>query len=242
MQANPDKFQAIAIGSKTHKANISFDLSGNKINCEDEVLLLGVTLDFKLNFDKHISNLCKKASRQLNVLKRIGRNLCKLGKLNIYYSFILSNFNFCPLTWHFCGEIKTQKIENIQKRALRFIYNDYKSDYEGLLSKSKLPSLKIRRLRQMAIETYKIINKQTPTYLHDLIKIKNNSYSFRYTNTAEIPRVRSTSYGLKSFRSAAPRLWNSLPQHFRDVTGLNQFRSLIGSWDGEDCRCSCCCT
>lgn len=29
MQANPEKFQAIAIGSKTHKADISFDLSGN---------------------------------------------------------------------------------------------------------------------------------------------------------------------------------------------------------------------
>lgn len=40
MQANPENVQAIAIGSKTHKADISFDLSGNKINCEDEVLLI----------------------------------------------------------------------------------------------------------------------------------------------------------------------------------------------------------
>ena len=54
--------------------------------------------------DEHISNVCKKASRQLNVLKRIGGNSCKLGKLNVYYSFIMSNFNYCPLTWHFCGE------------------------------------------------------------------------------------------------------------------------------------------
>ena len=56
-----------------------------------------------------ISNVCKKASCQLNVLKRIGGHLCKLGKLNVYYSFVMSNFNYCPLTWHFCGEKKIQK-------------------------------------------------------------------------------------------------------------------------------------
>ena len=65
MQANPDKFQAIAIGNKTHKQNIVFDLNGSKINCNDEVKLLGITIDFKLDFNKHISKICKKAARQL---------------------------------------------------------------------------------------------------------------------------------------------------------------------------------
>jgi hypothetical protein len=37
------------------------------------------------------------------------------------------------------------------------------------LKKSKLPSLKIRRLRTIAVETFKIIHKQSPSYLHDLI-------------------------------------------------------------------------
>ena len=74
-----------------------FMLQGNKIDCEDEVKLLGVTFDFKLTFNSHISHICKKASQQLNVLKRIGNNWSKLGKLTIYYSFILSNFNYIAL-------------------------------------------------------------------------------------------------------------------------------------------------
>jgi hypothetical protein len=37
MKANPDKFQAIAIGPKTNKHNLSFDLKGNKITCEENV-------------------------------------------------------------------------------------------------------------------------------------------------------------------------------------------------------------
>jgi hypothetical protein len=73
------------------------------------------------------------ASRQLNVLKRISKNLTKLGKVTIYYSFIMSYFNLCPLVLHFCAN--TNKVENIQERALRFIYEDYSITYEELLCK-----------------------------------------------------------------------------------------------------------
>jgi hypothetical protein len=130
MKANPEKFQAIAVGKKTHDKNLKFNLEGIEIECETEVKLLGVTiLDFKLNFNEHISKICKKASRQLNVLKRIGKHLTRLGKLTIYYSFNMSNFNYCPLVWHFCGEVNTKKVEQIQERALRFIYEDYSASY-----------------------------------------------------------------------------------------------------------------
>jgi hypothetical protein len=46
MKANPDKFQAIAIGPKTNRHNLSFDLKGNKITCEENVKLLGITALF----------------------------------------------------------------------------------------------------------------------------------------------------------------------------------------------------
>jgi hypothetical protein len=44
-------------------------------------------------------------------------------------------------------------------------------NYEELLHLSKLPSLKVRRLRSIALETFKIINKNCPSYLYDLINI-----------------------------------------------------------------------
>jgi hypothetical protein len=61
-------------------------------------------------------------------------------------------------------------MEKIQERALRFIYDDYVLNYEELLEKSKIPSLKVRRLRSIAIETFKIIHKESPIYLHDFSK------------------------------------------------------------------------
>ena len=240
MKVNPDKFQAIAIGKNTQSKNISFNLNGNIIKTEDEVKLLGVTVDYELKFNSHITNICRKASRQLNVLKRMGKYLNRLGKLTIYHSFILSNFNCCPVICHFCSEANTKKMEKIQERALKFIYNENHSTYEELLAKSKLPSLKIRRIRSIAIETFKIINKETPQYLHDLVTLKNNKYNFRYSNTAHIPTVKTTRYGLNSFRYYASKTWNELPDHFRKETSFNQFKSLINSWNGSSCHCSFC--
>ena len=98
-------------------------------------------------------------------LKRLSKFLTRLGRLTVYHSFILSNFNYCPLTWHFCSEANTKKMERIQERALRFIYDDHNTSYEDLLMKSKLPSLKLRRIRTIALESFKIINKDCPVIL-----------------------------------------------------------------------------
>jgi len=63
-------------------------------------------------------------------------------------------------------------MKKIQERALRFIYEDYKSNYEQLLIKSGLVSLRIRRIRCIALETYKILNHLNPSHLMTLLNIK----------------------------------------------------------------------
>jgi hypothetical protein len=129
-------------------------------------------------------------------------------------------------------------MEKIQERALRFIYDDYNSSYENLLEKSKLPSLEIRRLKTIAVETLKIIHKNSPSYLHDLINIKLQNHNFRSQETAVLPRV-STRYGLKSFRYNAVQIWNELPNHCRRETSLGQFKNVIQTWDPMNSSCQC---
>ena len=74
MKANPSKFQAICIGKKTAHDNItSFNIDSVEIKCDDNVTLLGVNIDFMLHFDDRVSEICKKASNQLAVLRRLGR-------------------------------------------------------------------------------------------------------------------------------------------------------------------------
>ena len=240
MKANPDKFQAIAVGRRTHDKSPIFKLGDINIPCDEVVKLLGVDIDFSLNFDSHVKSICKKAAKQLNILKRIGKNLSKLNRLTIFHTFIMSNFNFCPLSWHFCSVSNTKKIEKIQERALRFVYEDYSISYEDLLSKAKLPSLHVRRIRSMAIEIFKILNNIAPPVLSDLVQKRNSKYNFRYSNILQIPQINTTRYGHNSFRYAAPVLWNSLPDDFRSCTNFNQFKNLITSWNGVQCKCAAC--
>ena len=71
MQANPNQFQAIGVGKRKHERSPLFKFGSIEITSEEEVKLMGVDIDFKLSFENYISNLCKKAAKQLNVLKRI---------------------------------------------------------------------------------------------------------------------------------------------------------------------------
>ena len=57
-------------------------------------------------------------------------------KILIYNSFIRSNFNYCPLVWHFCNKTNTEKLEKLQLRALRIVFNDFNSSYSDLLIKA----------------------------------------------------------------------------------------------------------
>ena len=77
MQANPENFKAIGVGKRTHDMNLTIKVSDTQINCEDVVKLLGVDIDYQLNFDQLISNLCRKAGQQLNVLKRLSPSSIK---------------------------------------------------------------------------------------------------------------------------------------------------------------------
>ena len=112
---NPDKFQAMILQNSRNSKNyepVKLEIESAKIETKNAVKLLGITIDNKLNFEEHISELCKKASMQLNTV-----------------SFIFSKFNYCPLVSHFCSCKSSQKIIKIQLRCLRIIYNDYSSGY-----------------------------------------------------------------------------------------------------------------
>ena len=240
MQANPAKFQAIAIGKKSHDTLTEFNIDNNNIKCEDTVKLLGIDIDFMLNFDQQITNMCKKAARQLNVLLRLSKFLSAENKILIYKSFIRSNFNYCPLVWHFCSKTNSDKLEKLQHRALRITFNDFSSNYETLLKKADMPTLHLSRIRSMAIETFKSIYKISPPCLHNLVTLKNSSYSFRYNNIVEVPNIKTDRYGRKSFSFEAAQVWNSLPNNIRIVESYKDFVRLIRTWCGPTCKCTVC--
>ncbi|XP_071120097.1 uncharacterized protein [Mytilus edulis] len=55
-----------------------------------------------------------------------------------------------------------------------------------------------------------------------------------------IPRVRTTTYGKNSFKYTAAVLWNDLPDDFRKIANFSQFKNILKSWNGNDCKCTVC--
>ena len=92
MQGNPDKFQGPALGKRAFDQKPTLSIKGAEIECIEDTKLLGVDIDYMLNFNTHIKNVCCRASRQINVLKRIGKYLPIKCRLVIYHAFIMSIF------------------------------------------------------------------------------------------------------------------------------------------------------
>ena len=67
---------------------------------------------------------------------------------------------------------KNNKINRINERRLRLIYNDKKSNFENLLDKDKSVSIHHKNLRSLAIEMYKVHRGISPEILNDLFPLR----------------------------------------------------------------------
>ena len=126
MIVNADTFQAIIVKRNSDMCNqYTLNIDGSQVTSEKSVKLLGINIDSKISFDEHISLLCIKSSNQLNAISRLHRYLGFKEKEVLVNSFVYVNFNCCPLIWHFCSARSVRKIEQIQTRTFRILYNDF---------------------------------------------------------------------------------------------------------------------
>ena len=150
MIVNPNKFQAVLVSKRKNTIPEDLTISINDVDIKpnNSVKLLGITLDNKLNFEKHISSICKSASCQLNALFGLKNFLGFKERKILIESFVYSNFNHYPLVWHFCNQKSSKKVENLQKRALQYerFQNDYTSSYDDLLENSNKSTMTIQTM------------------------------------------------------------------------------------------------
>ena len=240
MTANADKFQAIFINRcGRYKDLQKVSINNKEIQSKSSVESLGINIDNKLNFKSHINILCKKAAGQLNAISRIGNGIGKEAKKVLIQSFILSNFNYCPLVWMHCSNESINKVEKIQERALRLLNHDYVSDYDALLCSSESLSMKEKRIKSLATEIFKTLNDLNPPYMKEIF-IKNNCKS-NYPDNLRKPNCNFVTYGENSLKFLGPKIWNSLPAYLKQNRTLSSFKKLIKMHPVDSaCKCSLC--
>ena len=240
MKVNPEKFQTLVVKKANEVNDIDLNISGQTIKPTSCVKLLGLFIDDQLTFDKHVSELCMRVTRQTNALRRIVKYLTPECKIIMYTAFIASNFNYCHIVWHFCGLTNSLKIEKLHKKSLNVVLNDYLSPYHVLLQKVKRPTMYVSRMKAIGFDVFKCLHNCSPSYITDMFRISATPYATRGGTKLIQPKVNTTRNGLKSFRYQGAKIWNELPTSIKNTEDVSEFKYRLNEWPGPVCKCGSC--
>ena len=236
--ANPSKFQLMFLGSKEN--NFVMTIADKNITSQNEVQLLGITIDNKLSFSNHIKRICKSANNKVCAILRL-RNYMSVDQTKLLINaHVLSQFYYCPLIWMFCLKKDMKLIINVHKRALRTTYNNFYLSYEELLDLDKSVTIHQKHLQYLMIEIFKSTRQENPLIVRELFQTKELPYNIRNNNLLKLPPTSSTRFGTNSLVFKGSLIWNTLPSSLKNSNTLSIFKKDIKNWKIESCSCSIC--
>ena len=102
---------------------------------------------------------------------------------------------------------------------------------------------------------FKIKNKLSPPFICDLIQESTSKYNTRShcsitesenevktekKNVMFVPQVKKVKSGIETFSFIGPKIWNTLPEEFKNTKSLVSFKSKLKDWQFTNCPCSIC--
>ena len=119
---------------------------------------LGITINQNLNWNKHCDIICSKANSTLGLLRRILGECSAAVKSRAYTSLVRPQLEYPSTVWNPYTKRNINKIEMVQHRAARFIFNDYSrtSHVSPMIDHLGWDNLQQRRLLHQATMFYKI--------------------------------------------------------------------------------------
>ena len=221
MIVNPDKFQSMVISSKKDLSKSVLNINGVELTMESSVKLLVIEIDNKLNFEKHISNICKKASNQLNAICRLQIFMGHKEKEAMINTCVHSDFYYGCLIWHFSPKKSQNKVEKIHERSLKFLSNDYLSSYTERLEKPTSVSMETKRLCRIVYEIFKSLNNLNPVFMKDIFHYSPNLIHKKHN--LYIHTQNTTRFENKILRAFGANKTNTLREHIKSTTSLLEF-------------------
>ena len=241
MLLNGDKCQFLLIESSraTRSDTAKIKIGDNYIEESKKGKLLGINFDNNLTMDDHIKCLCKQASNKLYALARISPFLNEHKRKILMKSFILSQFNYCPLIWMYCKRKSNNLINRIHERALRIAYNDYVSDFNSLLRKENTVTIHQRNIQALTAEIYKTLNDLNPPLMKEVFCVKKHNIFTRKQNLT-YPNPRTVSYGIETFGYKASQIWRNIPSDIQQIEDIFIFKKNITNYCENICNCNIC--
>ena len=237
LKLNPEKCKLLISNCKE---DICLILDNEVIECSESVKLLGVSIDNRLNFNEHVSNLCNKVSIKLHALARIS-NFMSQDKLRLLMkAFIESQFSYCPLVWMFCSRTLNNRINRLHERGLRIVYKDHNMSFVELLRQDNSFSIHHRNLQKLATEMYKTYNDISPSLMKSIFPIRDLQYNLRNKNSFQQENVHTVLNGTETLSFRGPKIWSIVPESIKNSKSLTEFKRKIRTWEPIGCTCRLC--
>lgn len=198
MTNNAKKSALLTITRKKHRSEFSYSINNVSLTRVYEHKYLGFTITQDLRWDSHISIVTSAALWRLMFLRRRVRLAPAETKLTAYETFIRPVLEYANIVWFPFTVTQIKKLEVIQRKAIRFIYNKYRlsDSLIELIRKAGVLTLqnraKLARLRFM----YQLI--------HGEIRINKCKYisttQTRMTRHTHSEMLNECSFHTDSFR------------------------------------------
>ena len=233
LSLNIAKTEFMIIGSRQRlltqqNSEINIVIEGNEIKKVDHAKSLGLTIDDRLSWSKHIDDICKKITSGIGALKRLRPFVSTSTAIQIYKALILPHFDYCSTVWDGLSLHLNDKLQKLQNRASRVILKaNYATSSSVLREKLHWDTLQTRRHKQKAVMMFKSLNNLTPKYLSELFKPYSTDYNLRNVDKKVALPFPHTDFLKRSFSYSGAMIWNDLPQNIRNIESLNSFKREI---------------
>ena len=214
MSFNVSKCKYMVISRRrAHQLTLStLSLNGVDLERVSVFKYLGVWLSSDLSWTHHVDQITLRASKHLGIVYRtFYSHASSAAFLQLYISFVRPFLEYAAPVWDPHHSTLIDKIEKVQRFALRMASKQWNSDYATLLAWSGLPTLQSRRrvlsLCFFAQSIHGVVHSTLPSL--QLRSMDSRLRSFDVC-TFEIPFASSLSYQ-SSFFPRAVKLWNQLP-------------------------------
>ena len=238
LNAKKCKFLVVESAKSSRSKTAAIKVQNKIVSEENEGKMLGITFDNNITMHEHIKNICKKAGSKLNAIARISYFLNEHKRKVLMKSFVMSQFNYCPIIWMYCQRRSNNMINRIHERSLRIAYNDYISDFNSLLKKDNSVTIHQRNIQALTIEIHKTIHKQNPSFMENIFSIRQHKYSTGMQNLVH-PKPRTVTYGTETFGYKGNQIWNTIPTKIQNNSDINVLKEYI-SKNNVTCNCNLC--
>ncbi|XP_043480278.1 uncharacterized protein LOC122509979 [Leptopilina heterotoma] len=150
LSISPGKSQlTIFTRSNENFENCFIEIENSTVTAQSELTYLGIILDRKLGWQKHVREISQKATKTLNVIKsmsRISWGASPSSLLTVFKGLTRSHLEWGSQFFAESAQNGLRSLDRIQNQALRTILGCMRSTPIGiLLSEANIPPLSLRR-------------------------------------------------------------------------------------------------